>query len=100
MKTPRTARLPQFYSQVIGSLPRPAGVLDLIEQRRAMAPDRYRAAMVVAVRFAIWMQEIAGLDVVSDGEWRRTQYIREFLSRVGGFERCRRLWRWSAVVYS
>jgi 5-methyltetrahydropteroyltriglutamate--homocysteine methyltransferase len=33
---------------------------------------------------------LAGLDVVSDGEWRRVQYIREFLLRVGGFERCRR----------
>src|SRR5262245_19858159 len=42
------------------------------------------------VRFAIRVQEQAGLDVVSDGEWRRTHYIREFLSRVGGFERSRR----------
>jgi 5-methyltetrahydropteroyltriglutamate--homocysteine methyltransferase len=42
------------------------------------------------VRFAIGLQELAGLDVVSDGEWRRVQYIREFLLRVGGFERCRR----------
>lgn len=42
------------------------------------------------VRFAIRLQEQAGLDVVSDGEWRRSQYIREFLTRVGGFERCRR----------
>jgi 5-methyltetrahydropteroyltriglutamate--homocysteine methyltransferase len=42
------------------------------------------------VRFAIRLQEEAGLDVVSDGEWRRSQYIREFLQRVGGFERCRR----------
>ncbi len=26
------------------------------------------------------------MDVVSDGEWRRSQYILEFLSRIGGFE--------------
>ena len=42
------------------------------------------------VLFAIRLQEQAGLDVVSDGEWRRSHYIREFLDRVGGFERCRK----------
>src|SRR5262245_6487748 len=55
-----------------------------------MAPERLRRVLDDLVRFAIRLQEQAGLDVVSDGEWRRTQYIREFLSRVGGFERCRR----------
>src|SRR5262245_31664274 len=55
-----------------------------------MAPERLRRVLDDLVRFAIRLQEQAGLDVVSDGEWRRTQYIREFLGRVGGFERCRR----------
>src|SRR5688572_30866044 len=53
-------------------------------------PDRDPHVLDDCVLFAIRLQEQAGLDVVSDGEWRRTQYIREFLSRVGGFERCRR----------
>ena len=83
MRTTRTAALPPFYTQPIGSLPRPKVVLDLLGRRD-------QAAMDDAVRFAIRLQEKAGLDVVSDGEWRRTQYIREFLDRVGGFERCRR----------
>jgi 5-methyltetrahydropteroyltriglutamate--homocysteine methyltransferase len=38
------------------------------------------------VRFAIRLQEEAGLDVISDGEWRRVQYVDEFLDRIGGFE--------------
>jgi 5-methyltetrahydropteroyltriglutamate--homocysteine methyltransferase len=38
---------------------------------------------------AIRLQEDAGLDVVGDGEWRRTHYVRELLGRIGGFERCR-----------
>src|SRR5262249_13311643 len=58
--------------------------------RREMPPDRFRRALDETVVFAIRLQELAGLDVVSDGEWRRTQYVREFLLRVGGFERCRR----------
>lgn len=37
------------------------------------------------VLFAIRLQEEAGLDVVSDGEWRRRHYTDEFLLRIGGF---------------
>jgi 5-methyltetrahydropteroyltriglutamate--homocysteine methyltransferase len=90
MKTTRTTQLPPFYTQGIGSLPRPQVVRDLLAQRHEMDPERLRRVLDDLVRFAIRLQEQAGLDVVSDGEWRRTQYIREFLSRVGGFERCRR----------
>jgi 5-methyltetrahydropteroyltriglutamate--homocysteine methyltransferase len=42
------------------------------------------------VVFAIRLQELAGIDVVSDGEWRRTHYTDEFLERVGGFAPVRR----------
>src|SRR5215475_8124810 len=90
MKTPRTSQLPPFYTHGIGSLPRPQAVRDLLARRQEMPADRFKAALDDMVRFAIRLQEQAGLDVVSDGEWRRTQYIREFLTRVGGFERCRR----------
>src|SRR5215470_13900173 len=90
MKTTRACKLPLFYSHPIGSLPRPKSVLDLLSRRSEIAPERFRASMDDAVRFAIRLQEIAGLDVVSDGEWRRTQYIDEFLDRIGGFERSRR----------
>src|SRR5687767_9767616 len=90
MKTPRTRRLPPFHTHVIGSLPRPRFVIDLLQGRQELSPERYRAMMDEVVVFAIRLQERAGLDVVSDGEWRRVQYIREFLNRIGGFERCRR----------
>ncbi len=90
MKTPRTSKLPPFFTQVIGSLPRPLAVRDLLARRTDMPAEVFRRNMDDMVRFAIRMQEQAGLDVLSDGEWRRSQYIREFLDRVGGFERCRR----------
>lgn len=90
MKTARTAQLPAFYTHGIGSLPRPQVVRDLLAQRHEMSPERFQQMLDDLVRFAIRCQEQVGLDVVSDGEWRRTQYIREFLTRVGGFERCRR----------
>jgi 5-methyltetrahydropteroyltriglutamate--homocysteine methyltransferase len=90
VKTARTAALPPFYTHGIGSLPRPQAVRDLLARRGELPPDRYRRTLDDLVLFAIRLQEQAGLDVVGDGEWRRVQYIREFLLRVGGFEKCRR----------
>src|SRR5262245_43150831 len=90
MKTDRTRQLPHFYTHGIGSLPRPQVVRDLLASRHQMPAEHFRQALDDCVAFAIRLQEQAGLDVVSDGEWRRSQYIRELLSRVGGFERCRR----------
>src|SRR5262245_50401771 len=89
MKTPRTSRLPPLYTHGIGSLPRPQVVRDLLARRETLSPEQFQRTLDDLVRFAIRLQEQAGLDVVSDGEWRRTQYIREFLTRAGGFERCR-----------
>src|SRR5215207_3305328 len=90
MKTSRTAALPPFYTHGIGSLPRPQLVRDLLARKRDMPAGDFARTLDDLVLFAIRLQEQAGLDVVSDGEWRRSQYIREFLDRIGGFERCRR----------
>src|SRR5579883_1400438 len=100
MKTLRTSRLPRLFCQPIGSLPRPRAVLDLLERRNTLEPERFRAAMDDCVRFAIRLQEIAGMHVVSDGEWRRSQYIDEFLDRIGGFEKCRRFEHAGEVKYT
>ncbi|MCC7192639.1 MAG: cobalamin-independent methionine synthase II family protein [Phycisphaeraceae bacterium] len=89
MKTTRTKKLPLFYTHVIGSLPRPRMVRDLLDQQDRMSPKDYKAALDDVVRFAIRLQELAGLDVVSDGEWRRRHYVGEFLQRIGGFEKIR-----------
>jgi 5-methyltetrahydropteroyltriglutamate--homocysteine methyltransferase len=90
----KTPRLGPLYTHPIGSLPRPKAVLELLGR-----PDN-RAALDDAVRFAIRLQEIAGMDVVSDGEWRRSQYIDEFLDRIGGFERARRFEHAGEVKYT
>ena len=89
MRTERTKKLPPFFTQVIGSLPRPKFVRDLLAQRQAIPAIRFDHVLDDVVRFAIRLQEQAGIDVISDGEWRRTHYVGEFLSRVGGFEKCR-----------
>src|SRR5262249_56778415 len=89
MITNRTSQLPPFFTQVIGSLPRPRVVQDLLAQRAMIPEPRFKQLLDDMVRFAIRLQEQAGIDVISDGEWRRTHYVGEFLERVGGFEKCR-----------
>ncbi|MDA2939042.1 cobalamin-independent methionine synthase II family protein, partial [Acidobacteria bacterium AH-259-A15] len=89
MRTEKTQKLPPFYTQVIGSLPRPKVLLDLHARRSEMSQDRFNAVMNEMVVFAIRLQEQAGLDVISDGEWRRVHYVDEFLQRIGGFKKIR-----------
>lgn len=75
-----------FPTSVVGSLPRPAFVLDLINDRPPLSPERYRHEMEAAVRFAVAMQEHAGIDVVTDGEWWRKSYIGVIAELAHGFE--------------
>ena len=72
---------------VVGSLPRPQWVRDLIEDRKAGNIDESAADALLddAVPLAIRMQERAGLDFVSDGEWRRESYVKVFAEAVDGF---------------
>ena len=76
-------QLPLFPSSVVGSLPRPQHVRDLID-RPEWNPVEQRA-MDAAVRYAVSMQELAGLDVVTDGEWRRRSYIGVIAELAHGF---------------
>src|SRR5438552_152667 len=75
-----------FPTSVVGSLPRPAFVLDLINDRPPLPADRYTHEMQAAVRYAVAMQEHAGLDVITDGEWWRKSYIGVIAELAHGFE--------------
>ena len=77
-----------FPTYVVGSLPRPLWLKEVIEQRRDGIIDRPDAERLLdaALPTAITMQERAGLDYVSDGEWRRESYIKVFAEHVSGFE--------------
>jgi 5-methyltetrahydropteroyltriglutamate--homocysteine methyltransferase len=76
-----------FPTTVIGSLPRPAWVRDLILDRKAGRLDEDRADRLLdrAIDGAIALQERAGLDEITDGEWRRESYVKVFAERVRGF---------------
>jgi 5-methyltetrahydropteroyltriglutamate--homocysteine methyltransferase len=74
---------PLFPASVVGSLPRPQHVRELIDKRAWDEADE--RAMDAAVRFAVSLQETAGLDVVTDGEWRRRSYIGVIAELAHGF---------------
>ena len=75
-----------FATTVIGSLPRPAWVRDALDRKagRLTESDAHRL-LDAAVDTAIRLQERAGLDEITDGEWRRESYVKVFADRVRGF---------------
>src|SRR5438067_2234158 len=81
-------RLPLFPTAVIGSLPRPPWLLDLLQDYLAGRLPRadWERACDRAVPFAVALQEAAGVDVLTDGEWRREGYFQVFYERVEGFQ--------------
>jgi 5-methyltetrahydropteroyltriglutamate--homocysteine methyltransferase len=76
----------QFPASVVGSMPRSAFVQDLINDRPPLSPQAYETAMDAAVRYIVAVQEQAGVDVVTDGEWRRKSYIGVIAELAHGFE--------------
>ena len=77
-----------FPTMVVGSLPRPEWVRDLIEDRKTGRVSERDVDRLLdgAIPSAIHMQERAGLDFVSDGEWRRESYVKIFAEAVDGFQ--------------
>ena len=77
-----------FPTSVIGSLPRPKWVIDLLLKHQAgtLSDEALDHAMDKAITYAIGLQETAGLDVISDGEWRRIGYFEVFAQMIDGFQ--------------
>jgi 5-methyltetrahydropteroyltriglutamate--homocysteine methyltransferase len=77
---------PLFPTSVIGSLPRPQFVKDLIADDSPLSDAEYRRLMGGAIQAAVALQETAGLDVITDGEWWRKSYIGVIAELAHGFE--------------
>ena len=77
-----------FPTTVIGSLPRPAWVAEVIEDRKTGRISEPQASILLdrAIESAIALQQRAGLDEITDGEWRRESYVKVFSERVRGFK--------------
>ena len=77
-----------YPTTVVGSMPRPQYVKDIIEEqaRGGDSFDRFQRMMDSAIPYVVQMQEMAGIDVISDGEWRRKSYIGVIADICSGFE--------------
>ena len=77
---------PLFPASIIGSMPRPDYVRDLLSNECRFSEAEYRRLMGSAIRSVVALQEAAGLDVISDGEWWRKSYIGVIAELAHGFE--------------
>ena len=75
-----------FPTSVVGSMPRPSFVRELVACAEEMPGGLYERHMSSAVHYVAALQEQAGLDVVTDGEWRRRSYIGVIAELAHGFE--------------
>lgn len=76
-----------FPTSVVGSMPRSDYVKDLIAAGPGeISPQDYDRRMDAAVRYIIAVQEQAGVDIITDGEWRRKSYIGVIAELAHGFE--------------
>ncbi|MAE67337.1 MAG: hypothetical protein CMJ18_24005 [Phycisphaeraceae bacterium] len=75
-----------FPTSVVGSMPRPAYLLDAMRADPPLPEAEYERVMDAAIRHVVAMQERAGLDVITDGEYRRASYIGVIAELAHGFE--------------
>ncbi|HTK74314.1 MAG TPA: hypothetical protein VL371_03595, partial [Gemmataceae bacterium] len=77
-----------FPTTVVGSMPRPQFVRDLLrpETRKTLGDAEFTRRLDAAVAYVVAMQEAAGIDIISDGEWRRLSYIGVIADLCEGFE--------------
>ena len=84
----QAAQAPPFAAGVVGSMPRPQFLRDLLDPRAdGEARPRWSSKRLdAATRYVIALQEAAGLDLISDGEWRRRSYIGVIAEVMHGFD--------------
>ena len=76
---------PPFRAEHIGSLLRPAGLLDARRQyeRREISGEQLRASEDQAIAAAVDLQARVGLGLATDGEFRRRSYHSYFYRSLG-----------------
>ncbi len=83
-----TKPLAKIRTDVVGSLLRPAQLKQSYADRDAgkITPEDLRRIEDDAIREAVRIQEQVGLDVITDGEYRRLNFQDSFAASVTGFE--------------
>ena len=76
-----------FPTTVVGSMPRPQHIKDLINEQisQNISTEEFQRAIDRAIPYVVQIQEIAGIDIISDGEWGRKSYIGIIADICSGF---------------
>lgn len=84
----RVSGRPPFRADHVGSLLRPASLMQAFRQHQngTIGEEQFRETQDANIREAIALQESAGLEVVTDGEFRRRFYWARFVERMDCFE--------------
>jgi 5-methyltetrahydropteroyltriglutamate--homocysteine methyltransferase len=79
---------PPFRADHVGSLLRPRYLLEARDQfaNNAITAEELRGIEDKAITEAVKLQESAGLQSITDGEFRRTYFHIDFLEQLGGVE--------------
>ena len=79
---------PPFRAEHVGSLLRPQELIEARLRREAgeIDADELHEIENIAIRDAVHLQEDAGLEVVTDGEFRRHTYFSDFFERIAPLE--------------
>jgi 5-methyltetrahydropteroyltriglutamate--homocysteine methyltransferase len=78
-----------YHSEVVGSLLRPAYLVEARKQLEAgqLSAADFKAVEDRAVQEAIALQESAGIDVITDGELRRYAFFGHLIDALEGFDK-------------
>ena len=83
-----TRTTPPFHADHVGSLLRPKRLMEAFRGLRKGDIDAaaYDSVVEDCIRDAVRLQEDAGLQAITDGEFRRTTYISHFVDAVDGLD--------------
>ena len=86
MAQPDTQR-PPFRADHVGSLLRPKALREAFRRHAAgeLSAEAFAQVQDAAIRDVVRLQEEVGLEVVTDGEFRRSSYWGRFVERCSGF---------------
>jgi 5-methyltetrahydropteroyltriglutamate--homocysteine methyltransferase len=79
---------PPFRADHVGSLLRPPALRQAFKQHQngALGDEAFEKIQNDCIRDVLKLQESAGLEIVTDGEFRRGSYWSRFVERTEGFE--------------
>ncbi len=77
-----------YTTSVVGSFPRPPWLIEAFDKytKDQITKEQYDEYLSDAIKLTVHEQELAGLDVITDGEQRRTSFISFLGQKIPGFK--------------